>query len=43
MDKFRLNCEDLKLISNGKVLKDDLNLNTQDVKVSPLPKLSETV
>jgi hypothetical protein len=34
MHKFQLTCETIKLISNGKVLKDDVNLNAQDMKVS---------
>jgi hypothetical protein len=34
MEKFQLNCDNLKLIVNGKLIKDDLSLASQDIKVS---------
>lgn len=33
INKFKLDCDKLKLIYNGKVVKDDLLLSSQDIKV----------
>jgi hypothetical protein len=32
-EKFQLDCDNLKLIYNGKLIKDELSLSSQDLKV----------
>jgi hypothetical protein len=33
-EKYKFDCDNFKLIYNGKLIKDDLNLNSQELKVS---------